>query len=38
MTGTPSGDGTVRAMAAGEVIALARLQGGQLSPVRVFNL
>jgi tRNA pseudouridine55 synthase len=38
MTGTPSDDGTVRAMAAGEVIALARLQGGQLSPVRVFNL
>jgi hypothetical protein len=25
-------------MAAGEMIALARLQGGQLSPVRVFNL
>jgi tRNA pseudouridine55 synthase len=28
---------TVRAMAAGEMIALARLQGGELSPVRVFN-
>ena len=36
--GTPAQDGTVRAMAAGEVVALARLQGGQLSPVRVFNL
>ena len=38
ITGTPGEDGTVRAMAAGEMIALARLQGGQLSPVRVFNL
>ncbi|MEM7023721.1 MAG: tRNA pseudouridine(55) synthase TruB [Pseudomonadota bacterium] len=38
MTGTPGEDGTVRAMAAGEIIALARFQGGQLSPVRVFNL
>ena len=36
--GEPSEDGTVRAMAAGEMVALARLQGGQLSPVRVFNL
>jgi hypothetical protein len=27
----------VRAMAAGEMVALARLQGGELSPVRVFN-
>jgi tRNA pseudouridine55 synthase len=36
--GPPAEDGTVRAMAAGEIIALARLQGGQLSPVRVFNL
>jgi tRNA pseudouridine55 synthase len=38
MIGPPAEDGTVRAMAAGEVVALARLQGGQLSPVRVFNL
>jgi tRNA pseudouridine55 synthase len=38
VTGRPTEDGTVRAMAAGEMIALARLQGGQLSPVRVFNL
>jgi tRNA pseudouridine55 synthase len=36
--GPPLQDGTVRAMAAGEMVALARLQGGQLSPVRVFNL
>ena len=36
--GAPPADGTVRAMAAGQVVALARLQGGQLSPVRVFNL
>ena len=36
--GPPAEDGTVRAMAAGEMVALARLQGGQLSPVRVFNL
>jgi tRNA pseudouridine55 synthase len=36
--GSPAEDGTVRAMAAGEMVALARLQGGQLSPVRVFNL
>jgi tRNA pseudouridine55 synthase len=36
--GPPPADGTVRAMAAGEMVALARLQGGQLSPVRVFNL
>jgi tRNA pseudouridine55 synthase len=38
ITGEAAEDGTVRAMAAGEMIALARLQGGQLSPVRVFNL
>ncbi len=38
VTGPPAEDGTVRAMAAGEMVALARLQGGQLSPVRVFNL
>ena len=30
-------DATVRAMAAGQMVALARLQGGELSPVRVFN-
>jgi tRNA pseudouridine55 synthase len=36
--GPPTEDGTVRAMAAGEMVALARLQGGQLSPLRVFNL
>ena len=35
--GSAAEDGTVRAMAAGEMVALARLQGGQLSPVRVFN-
>jgi tRNA pseudouridine55 synthase len=38
VTGPPAEDGTVRAMAAGQMVALARLQGGQLSPVRVFNL
>lgn len=38
MTGEPAEDGTVRAMAAGEMIALARLQEGQLSPVRVLHL
>jgi len=38
MTGEPDEDGTVRAMAAGEMVALARLQGAELSPVRVFNL
>ncbi len=31
-------DTTIRAMASGDVIALARLAGGELSPVRVFNL
>ncbi len=30
--------GTVRAMSAGRVVARARLRGGELSPVRVFNL
>ncbi|HEX5079885.1 MAG TPA: tRNA pseudouridine(55) synthase TruB [Geminicoccaceae bacterium] len=38
VSGRPAEDGTVRAMAAGVMVALARLQGGQLSPVRVFNL
>jgi tRNA pseudouridine55 synthase len=32
------GEATVRAMAAGEVIALAKLHQGELSPVRVFNV
>jgi tRNA pseudouridine55 synthase len=36
--GAPAENDTVCAMAAGEVVALTRLQGGQLSPVRVFNL
>jgi tRNA pseudouridine55 synthase len=31
-------DATVRAMAAGQIVALARLHGAELSPVRVFNL
>lgn len=31
-------DRTIRAMASGDVVALARLTGGELSPVRVFNL
>ncbi|MGI9417690.1 MAG: tRNA pseudouridine(55) synthase TruB [Geminicoccaceae bacterium] len=31
-------DTTIRAMASGDVVALARLSGGELSPVRVFNL
>jgi tRNA pseudouridine55 synthase len=35
--GAPA-DATVRAMAAGEVVALARLHGAELSPLRVFNL
>lgn len=38
ITGEPDEEGTVRAMAAGEMVALARIQGGELSPVRVFNL
>jgi tRNA pseudouridine55 synthase len=31
-------DATIRATAAGQMVALARLQGGELSPLRVFNL
>lgn len=31
-------DAVVRAMAAGDVVALARLDGAELSPLRVFNL
>jgi tRNA pseudouridine55 synthase len=31
-------EATVRAMAAGRMVALARLHGAELSPVRVFNL
>ena len=38
MTGEAGEDATVRAMAAGRMVALARLHGGELSPVRVFNL
>jgi tRNA pseudouridine55 synthase len=38
LVGEPDADATVRAMAAGRVVALARLHGGELSPVRVFNL
>ena len=38
LVGETKDDSTVRAMAAGQVVALARLQGGELSPVRVFNL
>jgi tRNA pseudouridine55 synthase len=38
LVGEAKNDATVRAMAAGQVVALARLQGGELSPVRVFNL
>jgi tRNA pseudouridine55 synthase len=38
IVGQPRDDATVRAMAAGEIVALARLHGGELSPVRVFNL
>jgi tRNA pseudouridine55 synthase len=38
VTGEAGDDATVRAMAAGQMVALARLQGGELSPVRVFNL
>ena len=37
VVGEPGEDGTVRAMASGHVVALARLQGAELSPVRVFN-
>jgi tRNA pseudouridine55 synthase len=38
VSGEASAEATVRAMAAGEVVALARLHGSELSPVRVFNL
>jgi tRNA pseudouridine55 synthase len=38
LAGEPEADATVRAMAAGRIVALARLHGGELSPVRVFNL
>jgi len=31
-------DAVIRAMAAGDVVALARLDGAELSPLRVFNL
>jgi tRNA pseudouridine55 synthase len=31
-------DATIRAMASGDVVALARLEGTELSPLRVFNL
>ena len=31
-------DTTIRAMASGDVVALARLAGDELSPIRVFNL
>ena len=37
VTGGAADDGTIRAMAAGRVVALARLEGAELSPVRVFN-
>ncbi|HEX6144696.1 MAG TPA: tRNA pseudouridine(55) synthase TruB, partial [Geminicoccaceae bacterium] len=37
VVGEPVEDATVRAMAAGRVVALARLHGAELSPVRVFN-
>jgi tRNA pseudouridine55 synthase len=38
LVGEAEPDATVRAMAAGRMVALARLHGGELSPVRVFNL
>jgi tRNA pseudouridine55 synthase len=38
LVGEAEPDATVRAMAAGTMVALARLRGGELSPVRVFNL
>lgn len=38
LVGEADADATVRAMTAGRVVALARLHGGELSPVRVFNL
>ncbi len=36
--GEADDDATVRAMTAGQMVALARLHGVELSPVRVFNL
>ncbi len=36
--GSEDEDTTIRAMASGDVVALARLSGEELSPVRVFNL
>ncbi|MDH3659789.1 MAG: tRNA pseudouridine(55) synthase TruB [Alphaproteobacteria bacterium] len=36
--GSEDEDTTIRAMASGDVVALARLTGAELSPVRVFNL
>jgi tRNA pseudouridine55 synthase len=38
IVGEAQDDATVRAMAAGQIVALARLHGGELSPVRVFHL
>ena len=38
VVGAARDDATVRAMAAGQIVALARLEGGELSPVRVFHL
>jgi tRNA pseudouridine55 synthase len=38
LVGEPDADATVCAMAAGRMVALARLHGSELSPVRVFNL
>ncbi len=38
LAGAAEPDATVRAMAAGRMVALARLHGAELSPVRVFNL
>lgn len=38
LVGEAEAEATVRAMAAGRVVALARLHDGELSPVRVFNL
>ena len=39
VTGRRSDDvAVIRAMAAGDVVALARLEGAELTPLRVFNL
>jgi tRNA pseudouridine55 synthase len=38
LVGESGDEGTVRAMTAGQVVALARLHGSELSPLRVFNL